>query len=127
MTITLNGIELPQDLEWQDEFDWTPIRQSQDIALSGTLIVAESAQQTGRPITLYGGPNACWVPRSIVVQLYALTQTPENIMTLHYHGTDYSVMWRHQDGPLNAKPVQRVMNPGNDHKYSITLRLMEVG
>ena len=125
MTISLDGIDLPKDLEWQDEFDWSPVSQAQVISMSGALIIEEDAQLKGRPITLYGGPNACWVPRSKVEEIYALIGTANRVMSLNYHGTIYPVSWRHNDKPLEAKPVQRVMNPGAAHKYSITLRLME--
>ena len=126
MTISLNGISLPKDLDWQDEFDWTPVRQSSEVFLSGALVVEEAAQLKGRPITLYGGPNACWVPRSTITALYALAQTPGATLTLDYHGTTYAVMWRHGETPVEAKPVMRIMNPGATHKYTLTLRLMEV-
>lgn len=123
--ITLDGIELPQDLEWQDEFDWTPVAQDAERSLSGKLVVEESAMTLGRPITLFGGEGACWVPRSLIVSLQAL-KVAGQVMTLDYHGTTYSVMWRHGDRPLEAKPVVRIRNPGDDHKYILTLRLMEV-
>jgi hypothetical protein len=126
MSIVLDGVDLPKDLEWQDEFDWTPVSQNKEVFLSGTLVVEEAAQNKGRPITLYGGANASWVTRSTVLALYALAQSPANVMTLNYHGTEYSVMWSRSEIPIEAKPVQRIMNPGPDHKYYITLRLFEV-
>jgi hypothetical protein len=127
MTISLNGITLPKDLEWQDEFDWNPVRQASDRSLTGKLMIDEAGKVGGRPITLYGGPNACWVPRSTITALFALTATPGLQMTLSYHGTDYTVMWNRANGvPIEARPVQRIMNPGPAHKYHFTLRLMEV-
>lgn len=126
MTISLNGLSLPADLEWQDEFDFTPVRQHQELTLTGALVIEEAKQIKGRPITLVGGPNACWVPRSTIEALYALAQAAGQTLTLNYHGATYTVVWRHQDGPILAKPVLRVMNPGPDHKYTLTLRLMEV-
>lgn len=126
MSITLNGITLPSDLEWSDEFDWTPVRQSMDRSLTGKLLIEEAEKVGGRPITLYGGQNACWVPRSTVVALKALL-VANNTMTLMYHGTEYSVMWRHDETPIEANQVRRIANPGDNWKYTITLRLMEVG
>lgn len=125
MTITLEGITLPSDLEWQDEFDWTPVAQVSERTLTGKMVIEEATKIKGRPITLVGGDNACWVPRSLVQSLVAL-MTPDSVMTLDYHGTTYPVLWRHADTPLVAKPVLRIRNPGADHKYTITLRLLEV-
>lgn len=130
MAITLNGVELPQDLEWQDEFDWQPVASSYQRTLTGKMLVEEAPLIKGRPITLFGGPEACWVPRSLVLALKAMESTPsnpENPMTLNYHGQQIPVIWQRSGGPsVDAKPVQRVRNPGADHKYYITLRLMEV-
>lgn len=130
MAITLDGLELPGDLEWQDEFDWQPVAHSSERSLTGKLLIEEASLVKGRPITLYGGPNACWVPRSLVETLKAMESTvsdPANPMTLDFHGRQMSVIWRREDGPaVVAKPVVRIRNPGADHKYYITLNLIEV-
>jgi hypothetical protein len=51
---TLNGIELPEDLHWADEFDWQGVGQSRKYGLSGAQIVSEDAVLAGRPMTLSG-------------------------------------------------------------------------
>ncbi|SEG12133.1 hypothetical protein [Marinobacterium lutimaris] len=127
MTISLEGIPLPKDLEWQDEFDWNPVRQATDRSLTGKLMIDEAIKVGGRPMTLFGGANACWVPRSTITALFALTETPGLEMTLSYHGTDHTVIWNRENGPpIDANQVTRIMNPGPNHKYYFTLRLMEV-
>ena len=50
-------LALPPDLEWQDEFDWTPVEHSTDYSNTGSLIVHEGERQDGRPITLFGGTD----------------------------------------------------------------------
>lgn len=128
MSITLNGIALPSDLEWQDEFDWQPVASSSERSLTGKLLIEEAPLANGRPMTLYGGENAAWVTRSTLDQISALASTPAATMTLDYHGTPYTVMWRRSEQPIEARQVMRLQNPGSeaDHKYTITLRLMEV-
>ncbi len=130
MAITLDGLELPADLEWQDEFDWQPVAHSSERSLTGKLLIEEAPLIKGRPVTLFGGPNACWVPRSLVLALKAMESTPSDPsqpMTLNFHGLQLPVIWNRADGqPVEAKPVQRIRNPGETHKYYITLRLMEV-
>ncbi|WP_010322150.1 hypothetical protein [Marinobacterium stanieri] len=128
MAISLDGLELPQDLEWQDEFDWTPVASSSERGLTGKLLREEAPLVKGRPITLYGGPNACWVPRSLVQALKALEMIPGQTMALDYHGQLFTVCWNRSgsQSAIDAKPVMRIRNPGESHKYYITLRLMEV-
>lgn len=125
MTIKLGAIDLPADLEWQDEFAWTPVQQAAERTLTGKLGIEEATKIKGRPITLHGGQNAAWVTRATVTAL-AATLTAGGIMTLVYHGTTYKVKWRHNDTPIDATPVVRTRNPGANTKYAITLRLMEV-
>jgi len=126
MSITLNGIALPSDLEWQDEFDWYPVASSSVRSLTGKLLIEEAALVKGRQMTLYGGENAAWVSRATVESLQALAATPGTTMTLDYHGTAYTVKWRRDQTPIEAQQVLRLQNPGADHKYTITLRLIEV-
>lgn len=124
--IALESISLPSDLDWQDEFDYSPVAQNAERSLSGKLAIEEATKIYGRPLTLVGGQNAAWVERSTVNSLYALL-TKNNEMTLQMHGIEYQVIWRHSDTPIEAKPVVRVRNPQDTHKYTITLRFTIVG
>lgn len=47
-------ITLPTDLNWVDEFKWSPVIQSQEYAISGSLVVDDWVKLAGRPITLQG-------------------------------------------------------------------------
>jgi hypothetical protein len=42
MNVTLNGLHLPDDLIWRDEFDWAPVEQVVTPTLSGALLVEET-------------------------------------------------------------------------------------
>ena len=57
MTISLNAITLPADLQWTDELAWNPVAQNTDRSLSGAFLIQEAALTFGRPITLEGGDN----------------------------------------------------------------------
>ncbi len=91
--IKLAGIELPDDLDWGDEFEWEPIGQVITPTLSGAIIVEEAAQSEGRPITLRSDGEA-WVQRSAVVALYALASAPSARMPLELNGRHFTVLWR---------------------------------
>ena len=67
MNVTLNGLQLPDDLIWRDEFDWAPVEQVVTPTLSGALLVEETAKPEGRPITLVGH-----CPRATVLSVKAL-------------------------------------------------------
>jgi len=122
---TATTITLPDDMQWSDEFSWSPVEQEQEYSLTGALIVQRGVKAAGRPITLLGGDNACWVPRTIVTELFALLETEDETLTLDFHGTEYVVIWDHGNNPVEAKPVVRIRNPGDSHKYTITVRLLE--
>lgn len=127
MSISLNAVDLPGDLNWSDEYDWSPVTQSIKKGLTGALIIQEATQQHGRPITLVGGDDFAWVTKATLEQLRALEIQPDLQMTLSYHGTDYTVRFRRESAaPIQARPVVDFANPQNDDFYSLTLRLMTV-
>ncbi len=137
ITLTHAGgsIELPEDLAWPDEFDWTPLATAEQRSLSGALIVHHSTAQSGRPITL-ASEGASWYPRADVLALQALLEDAADVvsaggtpdpMTLDYHGRQFEVAWRMAGTqPLEAVPVYRLADPDGTHPYLITLRLMEI-
>jgi hypothetical protein len=124
--ITLAGIELPDDLDWEDEFGWEPVGQVITPTLSGAIIVEESVQSEGRPITLRSDGEA-WVKRSTVLELQALAAVPSARMQLHLNGRIFTVIWRRESGGgLEAKQLYRIADPDAHTPYEITLRLLEV-
>lgn len=125
MPTTLDGVTLPDDLQWIDEFDWAPVAQSTDYTIGGSLVVQEGAKAAGRYITLSGGDWA-WIERSAVLALRAL-MTAGRVMTLDLvDGRSFSVMWRHGDNPVKATPVIFQAPPDDADPYYIELRLIEV-
>lgn len=126
--IVLDGVILPGDLNWEDEFKWSPVERSADYSLTGALIVEESLKQAGRPITLkarseFRGP--VWLSRSIVNTLFEKASTPGLQMTLVLSDSrTFSVMFRN-DG-VEAEPVYHVMAHQNADPYYLTLYLMTV-
>lgn len=126
MSIKLEGITLPSDLMWKNEFDWLPVRQTTERSIAGSLIVQPSLKVSGRPITLFGGENACWVNRSVIEQLYQLASVPGKKLTLEYFGQTKTVIFDHENEPLSSQMVMRIANPSAETKYTLTIRLIEV-
>ncbi len=50
----LDTLTLPTDLIWIDEFDWTPVQQTQTYSITGALIIESGVKKAGREITLSG-------------------------------------------------------------------------
>lgn len=136
MNITLDGIQLPPDLEWVDEFGWSPVGAIVKTALSGTLIVHEAAQAAGRPITLVArgdGRNYVWLDRATVEALRLKAEIPDHAMQLELvDGRVFTVMFRHDEspGPVEATPVRHIASADpairDTFRYTLTLRLRQV-
>lgn len=120
MNVTLNSVQLPDDLVWRDEFDWAPVEQAVTPTLSGALLVEETARPAGRPITLMGV-----APRALVLTLKALEAELAQTMTLTLlDGTPRRVFWRRPG--VVASPLYEIADPDAAMPYGLTLNLTEV-
>lgn len=124
-------IALDPDLQWSDEFSWSPVKQSAEYSITGALLIDESVMLAGRPITLAPpDPSAAWLTRATLNALMAWAEVPGRVMTLTLRGAARSVMFRRTDGPaIEAEPVIFVADPepgGFGDHYLATLRFIEV-
>jgi hypothetical protein len=121
---TLDNIAIPDDLLWSDEFDWTPLEVSVERTLTGVNLIQTGTKTGGRNITLVGGADYGWASRATVDALLAkLTATAAMTLTLPGNRV-FSVLWRHTDGPIEARPVIDYNAPDAADFYTLTLRLM---
>lgn len=115
------------DLLWADEFAWQPVAQQVDRSLTGALLIQAAALLAGRPVTLTGGADdRGWISRATLLQCTAWAAVPGQVMTLAWRGSSYSVIWRHQDGAIEATPVDPRTDDAADDDYRVTLRLMVI-
>jgi len=126
--IELDGISLPIDLLWSDEFSWSNVSQNVKRSLTGSLVIQEAHQTKGRTITLEGDETSAWIDRTTVEALKAKYDTADLTMTLNLHGTSYDVRFKRSgnDSPLHIKEIYGLSNPDGEHIYSITLKFIEV-
>jgi len=128
MTIMLDTIILPDEMQWLDEFEWSPVRTLQQYTISGTMIRQESqiSGQKGRPITL-GGDNA-WITRQTMLSLMALAWQPWQVMALSMHDSRiFTVGFAHPSPPvLVVEPVMDTAYPEASTLYKLTLKLQVV-
>lgn len=121
----LDDIELDDQFEWEDEFAWDVVEQTQERSLSGALIVQEGTKQYGRPITLKAN-GGVWTPLSVVRQLEALRDQPGKVMLLTLpDGREFHVIFNRAEGPpLEARSLERLVNPPPDHPFDVNIRLI---
>ena len=133
MSLTLvdgaTTITLPADMHWSDEYAWLPTAQQTEVAFDGALIVQESAQLAGRPVTLEGGVTFAWIDRATLESLRTLASTPRDmpmVLTL-LDGRAFNVLFRHGATPaVDAKPILDIVPFADGDAYALTLRLLQV-
>lgn len=133
MTVSLEGITLPEDIEWVDEFVGFGVGQSIAPTLTGSLVIEENTQVDGRSITLRTGDEA-WVDRSVVEQIDALAATQladgQTLTLVWGDGRTFDVVFDRSNGrPIEALPVIRraaaAQTPKHPHSLSIQLLVQD--
>ena len=125
MSITLDDLTLPDDLYWQDEFDWSPVSQSITPTITGALIVEENAFSEGREITLVSGDTFGWAPYALVSLLKSKESQINPVMTLGINGETRTVIWRRDPIAVEVKPLIQMVDPDDHDFYLLTLRFTE--
>jgi hypothetical protein len=129
MPVTLAGIELPVDIQWVDEFSDHGVGQEITPLLTGHLLVEETVQPEGRPMSLRTGP-LCWVERTVVEALYELQATAledgETLPLVWADGRTFDAVIDRGRGGFSAQEIRRlgaaVQLPS--HKYEISISLI---
>lgn len=132
MSLTLSdgttSVDLDPDLLWSDEFQWSRVARAASRSITGALIVQSALRLNGRPITLQPEDDgSAWMTRDVVEQLAAWANTPNLTLTLTgLRGESRQVIFRDQENPLDARPVQHLNDVEAGDQYLVTLRLMEI-
>ena len=130
MTTLSDGVAtltITDDLAWTDEFAWQPVEQTAERTITGALVVQTALRVAGRPITLAPpDDSSAWLTRALVDQLRAWAAVPAKEMVLVYRGVSRDVIWRHEDGAIDARPIVDFADVESTDYYSATLRFMEI-
>lgn len=108
LTDGITTITLPESLQWENEFNFSPVTQDVKRTIGGGLIIQEGALLHGVPITLEGGENV-WCTRDTIkdVATIASVAGKELVLTLS-DGRVFNVIFRRDDGsPFSAVPLWR--------------------
>jgi hypothetical protein len=120
-------LELHPDLYWSDELSWAPVSQNVERTITGALDIQASTLSGGRPITLEPeDDSAAWMPYASVVQLQAWAAIAGQQLTLTLPDGAHTVVFRHQDGALSARPVVQLRDRLASDFYLCVIRLMEI-
>ena len=123
-TLTLNP-----DLYWSDENSWHPVQQTVERTITGTQVIQVAGMTKGRSITLEPiDDEVAWMTLSVVTTLRNWAAVPGKTMTLTLRGVARTVIFRHQDGGFEARPVLQYRD-GHELSadfYLCTIRLMEI-
>jgi len=122
----LDGLELPYELVWTDEFSWSDIVQNVQFTIEGKMIIQESELIKGRPITL--SSNNAWITRADLKTLYNKTtvKNKEMVLTLN-DNRSFLVCFRHSSIPvIEASPIKDITNLQDSDFYRLTIKLMVI-
>lgn len=120
-------LTLHPDLFWSDETTWNPVEQTVDRTITGSIVVMSSLRVAGRPITLEPEDDStAWMTRLTVDALRNWAAVPGKEMTLTLRGVSRAVIFRHQDGGFEARPVIHYNDTVPTDFYLCTIRLMEI-
>ena len=102
----LDAVEIPDDLEWVDEFTWTPVAQDSTYGVTGSLYVQTGTKLTGRYITLEGKTDMGWITRTQALALLALRDVAGTEMTLTLQDArTFNVIFRQSEIPVELKTI----------------------
>lgn len=127
LTDGITSIDLDDGLAWSDEFAWQPVAQSARRTITGALVVTHQAVVAGQPITLAAeADDKGWITRAQLLQCRVWASIGGQVLSLNYRGTAYSVIWRVQDGAIEARPVMPWLDDEAQDNYRATLRFMRI-
>jgi len=100
--ISLDGVELPEDLWWSDEFDWQPYEQ-EVLHLRDGVSMFREIPAGPRPMTLSG---EVWITRGDLIALHPEIMTPSGHVLQLHDGRSLNVRWRYPDPIQGATQVR---------------------
>lgn len=127
MYITLDDVQLDDQLQWVNEFEHDAVAQTQERSITGALLVQHGVKLHGREIDLRSN-GGVWTPLFVVRQLEAMRDDPGRVMLLTLSDARaFHVIFNRASGPpITVTPVEREAYPTPDSLYFVDLRLLTV-
>lgn len=122
--MTLDDIDITNNLIWRDEFAFNQVEQATERTLTGGLIIQHGVKLFGRPITLEG-----WLSRETLDALYEKEADDEPMVLTLADARVFTVVFDRARGvAVDARQIFSYNNDITDPnwQYNATLRLMTV-
>ena len=127
---TSEAVSLEDGFLWSDEFEWKPIEQKLERAIDGTAIIQEGKKKSCRSIALVPADKEMgWIKRRDLRSLLVWSALQEQF-TLEFEyphdNRHFNVIFNHEAGALEAKPVKDLPTISEDDYYNVTMRFTEL-
>lgn len=120
--ITLDTLELPDEMMWYDEQEWSNLKSAIRYTLQGKMVMENSLilASKGRPITL--GSLSAWITKEDLDTLRGWSQIVNHQMSLTMHNSNvYIVGFRLWESPvITVENMHQTAFPANDTLYRLT-------
>lgn len=124
--ILLDDLELPDELIWVDEFDWSDVKATTKRTIQGKFIIQEisTISQAGRSLTLTS--DYSWIERSDLLKLQEWSNEVGKEMAITMHdGRVFICRFRHWDVPvLSSEMVITTAFPEAGTYYRLNIKLV---
>lgn len=120
-------IALPDDMQWQDELEWSAVAQAApQRTLSGGLVIQQGVRQNGRPVTLAG--DWAWHKKADLLRLREWGDAAGLMMTLTLPDSrSFDVVFRLHEKQFGKIEAVAFASPeAGDAPYLATINLMTV-
>ena len=120
----INGIIIPDNTVWVDEFDWSAVNRQETTTINGGLIIQYSENDKGRPVTLDLG----WVTRAILSDLEDLrdSTTTTSFTVTTPGGETLTCAFAESEAPLEVAPVVARTSYEDEDYLATVVHLIEV-
>jgi hypothetical protein len=123
----LGGVTLNPGMSWQERYSAQSVAQSVRRTLGGVPVVFSGPLSKGEPITLVAAGRRGWLRKTVVAQVLVLAAEAGAVYTLHFNGTEQSVIFRHNEPPAaEFTPVTPRTQDLDADYFRGTIKLMTV-
>lgn len=125
--LSLGGVVLNSSLVWTDRHVSDSVQQEVKRTLGGRAVIFALPVSNGKAVTFQGTEEYGWLDGSQVAQLEAMASIPGAVYTLHVEGTEYEVVFRHNEAPaFEAIPLVARLNEQVADYYACSIKLLTV-
>ena len=122
----LDNLTLPTDLIWLDEFDWTPVEQTQSYSITGALIIQSGVKQAGRTVTLAGDNSSGLIGRADLKTLQSKANSNSQMTLTLNDARTFNVVFNYAKNPIEAKQWIDYSDPVDTDFYTLKINLLTV-